>query len=280
MIAYLLGELADEERARLEDAYIGDPALFEELTALETELIDDYVRGRLSPHERVLFEVRFLSTPARRERVAFARALADTRGHAAVEPGRNASAWRRWRWRPTRTWRPNLALATALAAVTLAVAASIAWWSFTPGPARETTAPSAASAPGAPKTPGTLSAAVSGDRPLAASPVALVLVPGSLRDPDAGAVLVLPAGAEGARIQMVYDGQGYPAYRAAIRTPEGREVWSQEDLAPTEPGARSVVIAVPARALPPGDYILTLSAGAGGARREDIADYSFRVARR
>jgi hypothetical protein len=73
LIGYLLGELVNCERTRLEDEYLGDSELFEKLLDAEDELIHAYVRGGLSPSQRVGFEQIFLQTQERKARVVFAR---------------------------------------------------------------------------------------------------------------------------------------------------------------------------------------------------------------
>jgi hypothetical protein len=75
---YLLGDLSEEEKTRLEESYFADDNLFEQLLAAEDDLIDDYVQGQLIGHERALFEKRFLNSPERRQRVALARGLMKT----------------------------------------------------------------------------------------------------------------------------------------------------------------------------------------------------------
>src|SRR5262245_22675175 len=72
---YLLGEVPEDERAEIEDAYLSDADAFDELLVAEDELIDAYVRGTLSRKDSELFERNFLSSPTRRERVKTARAL-------------------------------------------------------------------------------------------------------------------------------------------------------------------------------------------------------------
>jgi hypothetical protein len=92
---YLLGKLSEQERIEVEDRYISDGEFFDELAVAEDELIDAYVRAKLSANERQLFEQNFLSSPARQQRVKSARALmrfADT--HAATA---RVSFWQRFR---------------------------------------------------------------------------------------------------------------------------------------------------------------------------------------
>ena len=73
VVRYLLGELAEEECDRLEEAYFATQEGFEELQAVEAELTDAYVAGQLSPERRVRFESRLV--PGEHGDVQFARAL-------------------------------------------------------------------------------------------------------------------------------------------------------------------------------------------------------------
>jgi hypothetical protein len=74
-IKYLLGELPEPERTKLEDEYLGDDETFKRLVAAEEELIYTYVRGGLSPTQRCSVDRLFLQTPERRSRVVFATAF-------------------------------------------------------------------------------------------------------------------------------------------------------------------------------------------------------------
>lgn len=70
MVNYLLGELPEEEQLRLEERFFTDDEYYQQLLALEDELLYDYAAGGLSSEQRVKFEQRFLSSPqARRSRV-------------------------------------------------------------------------------------------------------------------------------------------------------------------------------------------------------------------
>lgn len=101
-IRYLLGELPAAEQRRYEARYVADDWVFAELLAAETELIDRYVRNELSPHEHEQFETHFLNSAARRQRVEFARALAELADQASAGTASSPllSWWRRW-WRRT-----------------------------------------------------------------------------------------------------------------------------------------------------------------------------------
>ncbi len=73
---YLLGILPEPARDEFEQQWFDDKAKYYEMCESENNLIDEYVRGYLTSEERSLFEQHFLAIPARRERVAVAKSLA------------------------------------------------------------------------------------------------------------------------------------------------------------------------------------------------------------
>jgi hypothetical protein len=73
--SYLLNELSEEDQELFEEAYLSDPSLFEQVQALEEELIEDYVKGDLSGQERRRFERHYLTSDQRRARIEAAREL-------------------------------------------------------------------------------------------------------------------------------------------------------------------------------------------------------------
>jgi uncharacterized membrane protein YccC len=72
---YMLGELDQEEQQRLEREIMTDNHTFEQLSAAEDELVEEYLEGSLSAREREKFEKHFLSTPERRQELKLAKAL-------------------------------------------------------------------------------------------------------------------------------------------------------------------------------------------------------------
>src|ERR1051325_3604602 len=81
---YLLGDLPEEQQVEIEERAFADKDYLALVTAVENDLIDEYVRRELSETERRKFESRFLASAERRKRVEFAKALA--RGPVAA-PG-------------------------------------------------------------------------------------------------------------------------------------------------------------------------------------------------
>lgn len=93
--AYLLGELSEREQEQLEARYFADDALFEQLLAIEDELIDRYAHGEMAGTERLRLERHFMKSPARRKRVRFAEALLRRLSPLAADVHRQRLSW--WR---------------------------------------------------------------------------------------------------------------------------------------------------------------------------------------
>lgn len=74
---YLLEDLSEDEKNRMEDAFFADDSKFEAVELAEDDLIDAYVRNELSPEEQRQFKAKLLSSPRILERVNFAKALAE-----------------------------------------------------------------------------------------------------------------------------------------------------------------------------------------------------------
>ncbi len=134
---YLLGEMPEEERARMEDDFLGDEGLFQRIADAENDLLDDYVGGRLAARERERFEQHYLRLPGSRERLQAAKLLARGRAVSAeaerTEAARApfAEPERAGLWESLRAfWRgafPSMTpYALGLAVVALAVGA--VWW--------------------------------------------------------------------------------------------------------------------------------------------------------
>ena len=72
---YLLGDASEEEAQAIERAYFAREDALDEVGAVESDLLDDYLAGRLPGSSRSRFETHYLRTPEHRRRLAMARAL-------------------------------------------------------------------------------------------------------------------------------------------------------------------------------------------------------------
>jgi hypothetical protein len=75
LIAYLLHEMPEEDRAAFCEEWIADAQLHEDLRMMEAELLDSYVRGEGSVVQRGRIEEYLLSQEGQAKKVAFARSL-------------------------------------------------------------------------------------------------------------------------------------------------------------------------------------------------------------
>ena len=72
---YLLGDLSAQEQDSIEELYFAEDDYLQKLLVAENDLIDDYLRGKLSTAEQQKFERNYLTTPEKRQRVQLVRQL-------------------------------------------------------------------------------------------------------------------------------------------------------------------------------------------------------------
>lgn len=250
IIAYLLKELPEEELERFEDECFASEEWPAQIGLAEEDLINDYLRNELTPEQRRSFELNYLTTPARVERVRVAAALlhhfddcapAAETAVAAAPPVRRTwgERLRAWWGRP---WVPRTAV--ALASVALVCGG---WLLFRP--------------PSAPKTFATLALTVSnGDRAEGARAGRVKLTP----DVDAlRIILTLPDTSPTAR-----------TYRAQLEDENGAVKLSEN----VTQEAQSVPVTIPASQLARGRYVLKLFAvQPGGTEQRVPGSYLFNV---
>ncbi|HKX31313.1 MAG TPA: hypothetical protein VJ302_26730 [Blastocatellia bacterium] len=137
MIQYLLGELSEAEQTEIETGYFSDPERFNQLLAVENDLIESYISGKLSPADRTRFERYYLTAPARRDQVEFFRTLAQAVEletdrtpvpPAVPEPATAATPANSW-WQAILAafQGPKLAFGLTFAATILMLAAGGLW---------------------------------------------------------------------------------------------------------------------------------------------------------
>jgi hypothetical protein len=84
VLRYLLGELSEKDQSALEEQFITDAESNTLLCEVEDDLIADYVRGRLEPHDLQRFKEYFLVTADQVQRVRVAQVLLPFIDHTAM----------------------------------------------------------------------------------------------------------------------------------------------------------------------------------------------------
>jgi hypothetical protein len=75
MIAYLLHQMPEAERAAFAERWFTEPDLYEQLQMVEAELLDDCARGKVSRSQRRQIEQYLLGSEFQQRKLAFAGAL-------------------------------------------------------------------------------------------------------------------------------------------------------------------------------------------------------------
>jgi hypothetical protein len=242
---YLLGDLDAAGAAALEDRYVADPALLEDVRAAEDGLIDAFLDGRLQPAERERFEAYYLASPVHRDRVAIARALR----RRAAGPAQSSTAG--------ASFYGWMAMAAALVLASLWIVSR----GGSPPPQQaavpetsrsqpQTPEPAPAPAPAPPPAPAPSSARAI---------LALTLSPITTRGGDQ-ATHVRPAGP----VDLVLRLEGTPAasdraYDAELQTVDGRVVWRGRSRAAAAGSGLLTTVRVPADTLPTDDYVVVIA---------------------
>ena len=106
----------------------------------------------------------------------------------------------------------------------------------------------------------------------------VLLTPGGTRDAGAPTPLTLRAAPQTVRVELVLEEDRFDSYAAELQDVEGRALWREEALrSKAAASGQTVALNVPARLLPPGDYVVILH----GERRDktsEINNYTFTVA--
>jgi hypothetical protein len=272
---YLLGSASDEEAERIEEEYFAQPDALDDLTAVENDLIDEYVADQLTPAEQKLFEERNGDSPRRRLRVAVSRGLRAEAGESRLPVPIDS-------YKPpstvTNVWPLVVRVGVAAAAI---VAIAVNVWLVR---STRLTAPPNAKAAATPPTirseperPSPSQPLVAPDTPSTPRVVALALSPIHVRTAAAPATLSIPPGAD--RVVVRLQGEtndGDLSGTAVVRTVAGSEVWRGaavfEDGHP--PDAR---VEIPAVLLRADDYLIELLGRDSAGRESERYSYFFSV---
>lgn len=317
---YLLGGLPEEQQVEIEDRAFQDQEYLASITAVENDLIDEYVRDEMPETVRQNFENRFLASAERRKRVEFAKALTQiTSEYAFKEKGAVAPVSVSWRDSLDAFFRSlNPVAKFAMAAVVLLVLVGGAWLVTETLRLRTRLTTLQAENQSRQNERQTLEQQMDHERrraeeltarlnqekqqrehteeslrkltetpnvntPAPRSIIAsLTLLPGISRGGGDKPSLVLAPEASLVRLQIGIDPEEqYKRYAVDLRSVAGRQVWTRENLtARDRRGARSIGLTLPAAALKPGEYELKLTGVTEGGATEDVGFYYFEVRKR
>ena len=286
LVKYLLGSLTEEEQVEIEDRAFSDPTYLTALETAEADLIDAYIRGQLSQAERHAFERRFLTSPGRRSKIEFARALASTASESRLAPT------------PTPMQRlltllrgrgATMQMAAAFAMLILVLGAS--WLAVQNMAMRSRMAALEAQRHDLELREHALQRKLAVQSREVQSPApaptparvvaSLVLLPGLTRGEHTLKRLDLTPSTQIAHVEIQLEAaDDYRRFRAQLRKRSGQEILTLGSLSRHQTGAGYLVsFDVPASALVEGEYELELKAILNDQSVQDVGYYYFSVYR-
>jgi len=307
---YLLGTLSDEERARLEERYFSDDAMFEEIEIAEEELIDRYVRGELSRSDADRFAATVAGSSRIAERVEFARVWKDKIAATPLdqqlvtpivkqrESDRERLGWWQKLFGPTHAGTPILAYAMLALIFVVGAIALLAGWLRIREQSRQLAAQQAAleqrqrdldkqaadlknqldEVAGRSPQPTPTEAPKQVETPSPPNErsfVALTLSPGGTRSQGSHDEIRIAPGTQYVRITLNVSDTNYSSYQAVVLTAERKRVFPSGPLR-LRPGG-VLIFNVPANKLSQGDYSVSLTGRTATGASEPLPDYQFRV---
>jgi len=307
---YLLGDLPEAEQLALEHKFLSDDEAFERVWEIENEMVDRYARGRLNGHEKELFERNYLASPVHRERALIARRLAraaDSRAEIGGADSRTRDSVSWWSTPLASLRRGGWRWAMISAMLVLAIVSGVLFDERVRlhkqinqldnerasqlrrteeleneiGSERDKADKLAAeleSLREASRGAGLPSQTGQGQKELRPV-VSFLLTPMLTRGGGEAQQLPVANGTSIVVLQMRAQDRGEQTFQVELRTVEGAPVWRKGSIKPHQGAENGLLVSVnvPAAKLPPGDYILTLSATRGGKGAEEINRYFFRV---
>jgi hypothetical protein len=282
LVDYLLGALPGDETERLDELSITDDEFAGRLSVVENELVDEYVRGELPPATRGLFELVYLSSKERREKVLFAEVFLSRKAGAitAKEESGSLRGWSvanfgRWQWATAALLLlaasgfllyDNLRLRSELARQTAATpAAPGRGQELQPLPSKQ-----AERQPESPPSPG----------PQPTLKTAAFVLLAQTRGAGGVGTIRIPGGTDRVMLHLQLESDDFPVYEAIVRDPATNQlVWRARALkSGARPEGRTVSISLPRALLKAQHYTVELTGVSADGASTFAGSYAFRVA--
>ena len=300
MIQYLLGEMPEPAQSQFEEQFFTDNQSFAQLQSVEDQLIDDYVDDILPLAERQKFEIDYLTSDRRRQKLRVAQEIKSTIATLPVPyfPEKRVTIRQL-----ILHSLPKPVMRYGFAAIAVVVAITGIWlagnfWRTERQPLTIASAPqqpiaevkaSNATVPLVQTTPQQSPTATNSEgnsiaptrkKIPAAVTILSVLSPEQFRDDTANESsnkIVITSQVTNVTLKLKYErNPEYSGYRAIIETVSGHKLMN---LKPTAQGD-FLTIQIPAKALATEDYVINLSGKNSRSEYEEINDYSFRVVKK
>jgi hypothetical protein len=275
---YFLGQLPESEQLKVEEAYFANPEALQELRADFDDLIDDYLRGKLSLQEQRKFDQRLNQLPAISEKVETDRALRQAlTPPPAIANHSNQRTGSTRRWSFSQWWSELSFPAAVTAVLVLGFMVAGIWYRFTPEktqvvrqevtnkevppPLPEKAAPASPSSP-KPLILRSAPQSVQSTRKNEAAPViaSFLLSAEIIRGNEEAVILPITADVTTLRLQLELTAEAPKNLRVVLQTKAGATIKVWESLPVVyQKSTPLVVLNLSAASLANADYIIKLS---------------------
>jgi hypothetical protein len=299
---YLLGKLTEADQTAIEQELLADRDKFEQVCAVEEDLIDSYLRGKMSRADRDRFEGHYLASPYNRERVATAQILIagiDRIVGERVKAGEKGPGITWWKRFPDSLSWPQPALGVALV-LALLFALGALWLDRERARLLEQIAriqnEAQTELASLKQREQKLEREIANERQrqeeskaaleqlrrqqssLPPPVFSFLLTPAPVRGEKAPPSLTLPLLTGSVRLLMGLKGDGYASYQVRCQTVEGREILRRRaGKVRLGKDREFAALTIRAERLTKGDYILILFGQTADGRDEEIDRFFFRV---
>jgi hypothetical protein len=292
----------------MDEQFFQDDSKFEALEQglglAETELIDRYVRNQLSTAENKRFADRIQKSPALLERVKFAETLRTKIAQSVIVVESAAEPRTSW-WRQLFA-QPAFAAAVAAGCVVVfggGVSLLVAWRSVHRESDQIAVERSVLVEENKKQQQQATELKVKADqleadlrnernqreddrklieqlqregRQLPTSIASIFLMPLALRSSGGGQQLTLSPSTKTVQLKLSIEPTVYSSYNVSVES-DGGVVFSQDRL---KAQRHALVVSIPARRLPPGDYLVSVKGARASGQIESVNDYQFRILQR
>lgn len=265
---FLLGNVDDQERQRLESMFVTGALSRERVIAAEQHLLDDYLENSLTPGDRERFLAQYGATPEEQRKLWIAKSIQEWAALSQEGTAVAAADASRWIGVRQRSWLKPVYVIPVAAVFLVAIIYGGVWLrSRWEKQNRHLAMQQELIRLNAPSTARDV------------SPATLTLMPGAVRSAEAEHELTPPANVESVELRLVWtQKERYPSYQATIRRfDDEQDLFTIPDLQ-LDPN-NIVRLKVSPRYLTHGLYQVELSGVPAGGVATAAEEYRFVVTR-
>ena len=265
---FLLGDVDDQERQRIESLFLTDALSRDRILTAEQDLVEDYLEDSLTAADKEKFLTQYANTPAQRRKLRTARSIKDWAAGAERTTSTRSAVTSFWGRMSARLGVKPMFVIPIAATAAIAIVVAIFWLNSKTEERNRQAALNQELA--RLNTPSSL-------REVPSGLVSLTLRPGSVRGVEPQQELVKASDTQTVELRLIWNRQEhYPTYRAVARRVSTNESFTLPTL-PAENDGSTIRLILPARFLTRGVYQVELTGIAPDGSTGPTEEYQFTV---